>query len=548
MAYNIADLFEHAVDVVPDRTGIIVDGEARSYAQLEAAANQVAANLAAAGIGPGDHVGIYGPNSPEWMETMLGSFKVRAVPINVNYRYVTEELTYLFDNADLVALVFDAEFAERVEEVRSACPKLRHLIHIGPANEHTDALGSIDYHSALAAESPERVERDRSPDDLYVLYTGGTTGFPKGVMWRQEDVFYALGGGIDALTNEPVETEFDLARKAASSAAGIVSFALAPLMHGAAQWNVLRFLFEGGTTVMQRRFDPTATWYAMAEHGVNTIMITGDAMGRPIIEAYEEIEDDLDLTSWFGLASSAAVFSPTVKDRFLEHFPNLMIIDAIGSTETGSNGMITMGKGETAMKGGGPTVTPGKDATVVDDDLEPVPAGSGIIGRLARTGNVPLGYYKDPEKSAEVFVIAPDGTRMVLAGDNALREADGSITLLGRGSQCINSGGEKIFPEEVEQALKAHPDVFDAIVVGVPDERWGQRVAAVVQPRVGRTPTLADLDPHCRLHVAGYKVPREVHLVDQVVRAPSGKPDYPWAKRVAAGDLSVRAADLRPDP
>jgi acyl-CoA synthetase (AMP-forming)/AMP-acid ligase II len=539
MAYNIADLFEHAVDVVPDRTAIIVDGIGRTYAELEAAGNQIAANLAGAGIGPGDHVGIYGPNSVEWMETMLGTFKIRAVPINVNYRYVTDELTYLFDNADLAALVFDSEFAERVLEVRDACPKLRHLVHIGEASEHTEALGSADYVGALVAESPDRVARDRSPDDLYVLYTGGTTGFPKGVMWRQEDVFYALGGGIDALTNEPVTSEFDLARKAEEMPAGIVSFALAPLMHGAAQWNVLRFLFEGGTTVMQRRFDPTAAWYAMAEHGVNTIMITGDAMGRPIIEAFEDIDDDLDLSSWFGLASSAAVFSPTVKDRFLDHFPNLMIIDAIGSTETGSNGMITMGKGETAMKGGGPTVTPGKDATVVDDDLQPIEPGSGVIGRLARTGNVPLGYYKDPEKSAEVFVSAPDGTRMVLAGDNALREADGSITLLGRGSQCINSGGEKIFPEEVEQALKAHPDVFDAIVVGVPDERWGQRVAAVVQPRDGVTPTLDDLDPHCREHVAGYKVPREVHLVATVMRSPSGKPDYPWAKKVATGEIDA---------
>ncbi len=539
MAYNIADLFEHAVDVVPDRTAIIVDGVTRTYAELEAASNRMAANLTAAGLGPGDHVGIYGPNSVEWMETMLGTFKIRAVPINVNYRYVTDELTYLFDNADLAGLVFDAEFAERVREVRDACPKLRHLVHIGGANEHTEALGAVDYLDALAAQSADRVPRDRSPDDLYVLYTGGTTGFPKGVMWRQEDVFYALGGGIDALTNQPVTSEFDLARKAETSPSGIVSFALAPLMHGAAQWNVLRFLFEGGTTVMQRQFDPVATWYAIAEHGVNTIMITGDAMGRPIIEAYEQIDDDLDLSSWFGLASSAAVFSPTVKDRFLDHFPNLMIIDAIGSTETGSNGMITMGKGETAMTGGGPTVRPGKDATVVDDDLQPVEPGSGVIGRLARTGNVPLGYYKDPEKSAEVFVSAPDGSRMVLAGDNALREADGSITLLGRGSQCINSGGEKIFPEEVEQALKAHPDVFDAIVVGVPDERWGQRVAAVVQPRVGAAPTLDDLDPHCREHVAGYKVPRELHLVSTVMRSPSGKPDYPWAKKVATGEIGV---------
>lgn len=532
MGYNIADLFEHAVDVVPERVGIVVDDEKRTYAQLEARSNQLAAHLVAAGVEAGDHVGIYGPNSIEWMETMLGVFKIRAVPINVNYRYVADELAYLFDDADLVAVVYDAEFADRISQVRDRVLALRHVVHVGDAGDSAPS-GSVPYERALGVESPARIERVRSPDDLYVLYTGGTTGMPKGVMWRQEDVFFALGGGIDALTNEPVVTEYDLARKAASSETGVISFALAPLMHGAAQWNVLRFLFEGGTTVMQRRFDPVEAWHQLARHGVNTMMITGDAMGRPIIEAWEHIDEDLDLSAWIVLASSAAVFSPAVKDRFHEHFPDLMIVDAIGSTETGSNGLINLAKGQTAMKGGGPTVIAGKDTMVVDDDLNEVKPGSGVAGRLARTGNVPLGYYKDPAKSADVFVTAPDGRRLVLAGDDALLEADGSITLLGRGSQCINSGGEKIFPEEVEQVLKAHDDVYDAIVVGVADERWGQRVAAVVESRPGQEPTMESLDAHCRDRLAAYKVPRELHLVDQVLRSPSGKPDYPWAERIA---------------
>jgi len=269
---------------------------------------------------------------------------------------------------------------------------------------------------------------------------------------------------------------------------------------------------------------------------VNTISITGDAMARPMIEALEDLEAsgelaDLDLSCLFVVASTAAIFSPTVKDRYLERFPDLMVIDAIGSSETGSNGMRMVAKGDTQNKGGGPTVQAARDAVVLDPDLNEV--APGVQGRLARRGNVPIAYYKDPEKSAATFVTGPSGARYALAGDEAILEEDGTITLLGRGSQCINSGGEKIFPEEVEAALKAHPEVFDAIVVGVPDERWGQRVAAVVQARPGTVPSLDALDAHCRGYLAGYKVPKEVHLVSEVVRSPSGKPDYPWATSVA---------------
>jgi 3-oxocholest-4-en-26-oate---CoA ligase len=264
-------------------------------------------------------------------------------------------------------------------------------------------------------------------------------------------------------------------------------------------------------------------------------------MARPMIEALDDLGGPgaLDLSSLFVLASTAAIFSPTVKDRYLDAFPDLLIVDAIGSSETGANGMRVGGKGDTQNKGGGPTVQAARDAVVLDADLNELAPGTGEQGRLARRGNVPVAYYKDEQKSAETFVIGASGARYALAGDMAILEADGTITLLGRGSQCINSGGEKIFPEEVEAALKAHPSVFDAIVVGVPDERWGQRVAAVVQARDGHVPTLDDLDAHCRGHVAGYKVPRELHLVDEVVRSPSGKPDYPWAAKVARGEISV---------
>ncbi len=361
---------------------------------------------------------------------------------------------------------------------------------------------------------------------------------PKGVVWRQEDVFFALGGGIDAYTNERVGSEWTLAEKAKAVTEPLRSLNLPPLMHGAAQWGFLRFAFEGNLIVMLNRFDAEEVWRTIERERINSVSITGDAMARPMIEALEAMGGPaaLDLSSLFVLASTAAIFSPTVKDRYLELFPDLMLIDAIGSSETGANGMRVVGKGDTQNKGGGPTVTAARDAVVLDDDLTEIPPGSGRPGRLARRGNVPVAYYKDAEKSAATFVQGPDGSRYALAGDMAVLEADGTITLLGRGSQCINSGGEKIFPEEVEAALKAHPSVFDAVVVGVPDDRWGQRVAAVIQPRPGTSPTLADVDAHCRTHVAAYKVPKEIHLVAEVVRSPSGKPDYPWALQVARGD------------
>jgi 3-oxocholest-4-en-26-oate---CoA ligase len=552
MAYNIADLFEHAVDAVGDRLALSVDDERRTYRQLDENANRFAHHLArSAGIGPGDHVGVYGMNSVEWIEAMLAAFKLRAVPINVNYRYVEDELRYLFDNADLAAVVVDRSLAPRLANVRHELPRLRHVVVVDdPGAAATgDVLDAVPFRQALAGGSPERDFGPRSPDDHYILYTGGTTGMPKGVVWRQEDVFMALGGGIDAYTQEPVASETALAEKAAATETPLRSLCLPPLMHGAAQWAVMRFLFDGSTTVLARRFDAHEAWRTIAREGINSTMITGDAMGRPLIEALDDLDGEgLDLSSLFVVASSAAVFSPAVKDRFLARFPNLILVDAIGSTETGANGMATVRPGGEMR--GGPTVQPGRDAVVVDDELLELAPGEKRIGRLARKGNIPLGYYKDEIKTRETFVTAPDGTRYVLAGDMAQRQVDGTITLLGRGSGCINTGGEKVFPEEVEGVLKAHPRVFDALVVGVPDERWGQRVAAVVQPRdPGATElTLDEIDAHCRTHLAGYKVPRQLTLVAAISRSPSGKPDYPWAQRVARTDVAASAPLRAPAP
>jgi len=536
MEFNVADLVEAAADRVPDREILVCGEDRRTYAQLDARANRMAHYLQSLGIGAGQHIGIYGFNSARWIEAMLAAYKIRAVPINVNYRYVEEELLYIFDNADLVALVHDAQFAPRIATVRDRVPLLRHCIAIDDGSGVDGAaLGSVPYDRAQAQGSPARDFAPRSPDDLYVLYTGGTTGRPKGVMWRQQDVIFTLGGGIDHVTKEPAQRPEDLTNKISDYY--LTMAPLAPLMHGAAQWAVLGPLFVGTKIVLwSGSFEPHKVWRMIEREKVNTIALTGDAMARPLIEALHEPGVSYDLSSLMVISSTAAIFSPSVKLQYLEHFPNVMLFDAVGSSEQGFTGMASINK-ETLTQPAQHQhlrVTPGRDVAVFDENGVRVQPGSGIVGRLARGGNVPLGYYKDPEKSAATFVQL-EGRRWAVPGDYATVEADGSIVVMGRGSVCINSGGEKIYPEEVEGALKSHPAVFDALVVGVPDERWGSRVAAIIQPRPGQRPTLEELAAHCRRRIASFKVPRELHLVEQIRRSPSGKPDYPWAKHVAAG-------------
>jgi len=538
--FNLADLFEHSVDHFGDRTYLVAEGERRTYAEMEERANRLAHHLAAHGVGAGDHVGIYAYNSVQWVETLWAVFKLRAVWVNINYRYVEDELAYLFDNADLKALVYQREFAPRVRGVLDRLPMLTHSVVIDDGSgADLSGLDSMDYEDAMASGSPERDFGERSPDDRYILYTGGTTGMPKGVVWRHEDVFFALGGGIDVVSGARAGHPGALVERALAAAGPTTMMPIAPLMHGATQWGVMGGSFNGNTIVLVAKFDPVNVWQTVAAEKVNAMMITGDAMARPLLEALDDpAVADLDLSSWVSLSSTAALFSPSVKDAFLERFPNIILTEAIGASESGSNGYTLVQKGKTAMKGG-PTVTPITDTVVLDENLEVVAAGSGAIGKVARRGNIPLEYYKDPAKTAETFVTDADGVRYAVPGDFATVEEDGSITLLGRGSVSINSGGEKIYPEEVEAAVKSHPGVYDCTVVGVPDDRWGQRVAAVVQARDGADVDLDSLQEHCRTRIAGYKVPREVHLVDQIVRSPSGKPDYRWAKDVATNAVAA---------
>jgi acyl-CoA synthetase (AMP-forming)/AMP-acid ligase II len=530
MTFNLADLFEAAVDAFGDREYLVADGRRRTYAEMEERANRLAHYLAGQGVGPGDHVGIYSLNSVEWVETAWAVFKLRAVWININYRYVRDELGYLFANADLVALVHQAEYGPRVAELLPDLPDLRLIIGIDDESGEPLADGTVPYEEALAMGGPDRDFAARSNGDHYILYTGGTTGMPKGVVWRHEDVFYALGGGVDPSTNTRVQRPEEMVEKGMNGQVTLLP--IAPLMHGATQWSVMGQSFVGNRTILVPKFDPHTVWRLVESERVNSVMITGDAMGKPLIEALDDPGVSYDLSSLLAVTSSAALFSSPVKDEFFNHLPNIVIVDAVGSSESGNNGMATLTKGDTAMKSG-PTVSVLGNTVVFDEDMNQVVPGSGVIGKIARGGDIPVGYYNDPVKTAEVFITV-DGTRYVMPGDFATLEADGTITLLGRGSVSINSGGEKIFPEEVESAVRSHPDVFDAIVVGAPDNRWGQRVAAIIQPRAERHPNLGDIQAHCRDAIAGYKVPRQLHVVETIVRSPSGKPDYRWAADIVA--------------
>jgi acyl-CoA synthetase (AMP-forming)/AMP-acid ligase II len=530
MEFNLADLFEAAVDAFGTREYLVAGGERRTYAEMEARANRLAHHLGAQGVGAGDHVGIYSLNSVEWVETAWAVFKLRAVWININYRYVEEELAYLFANADLKALVFQRAFSTHVTALLPELDELDHLVVVEDGTDEPVPAGAVAYEEALAAGSPVRDFGPRSGDDLYILYTGGTTGMPKGVVWRHEDVFYALGGGTDPMTNTRVERPEEMVEKGRGGA--LTFLPIAPLMHGATQWAVMGQSFVGAKIVLMARFDPHEVWRLVEGERVNSLMVTGDAMAKPLIESLDDPGADYDLSSLVAVVSSAALFSAPVKDHFFTRLPDILITDAIGSSEGGNNGLTVISKDNTAMRSG-PTVHVLGRTVVLDENLVPVEPGSGVIGKIARSGDIPLGYYNDPVKTAEVFINV-DGTRYVMPGDFATVEADGSVTLLGRGSVVINSGGEKIFPEEVESIVRSHPEVMDAIVVGAPDERWGETVAAIVQPRPGRAPGLKDIQEHCRPHIAGYKLPRLLHTVEVIQRSPSGKPDYRWAADVLA--------------
>ncbi|MFJ3903829.1 acyl-CoA synthetase [Streptomyces sp. NPDC090025] len=537
MEYNLADLFESVVDVVPDREALVyVDhpgtgAETRlTYAELDAAANRLAHHLIDAGLRPGEHLGLHLYNGTEYLQTVLACLKARLVPVNVNYRYVEEELVYLYRDADLAGLVFDAEFTERVAGALPRTEKLRHLVRVGTPPEDSAAAAALDcveFADAVAAGSPERGFAPRSPDDLFIIYTGGTTGMPKGVMWRQEDLFFAgLFGGDPS--GEPVKRPEELAERVAAGGAGITFFPTPPLMHGTSTLTSFIAFNYGQRVVIHRKYVPEQVLRTIAKEKVSSVSLVGDAMLRPLIDALHGPLKGTDLSSLFSLSSSGAIMSDTVRDQFRALAPNVLLLNNFGSSESGSNGRATDDSGP--AKGFRLHVN---ERTQVVDPATHKPVAVGEVGRLAQRGHVPLGYYNDAAKTAETF-FQKGAERWVLLGDMATVGEDGIVTVLGRGSQCINTGGEKVYPEEVEQALKSHPDVYDALVAGVPDATWGSHVAAVVQLRDGAAPLdLLAIQSHCRTRLAGYKVPRQLVLTDEIQRSPSGKADYRWARTVA---------------
>src|SRR6478672_8874229 len=518
---------------MPDRSAILVSDRKVTYAELEAEANQLAHFLVSRGIGPGDHVGIYAKNSVEHVVALLAVFKIRAVAINVNYRYVEGELDYLFDNSDIVALLHERPYAPLVALTAPKHVRLTTVVAMPDASDpdnqaDVSAFGGITWEDALAGQSAERDFPERSNDDLYIVYTGGTTGFPKGVMWRHEDFWRVLGGGIDFMTGERLE-EHDQSKKAVDQQP-MTMFPLSPLMHGGAQAAMLMHLFAGHLTVLAPKFDAHEVWRTIEKHQVQAIFMTGDAMARPLIEAYEA--GDYDASSLFVVASSAAIFSRPVKERWMAAFPNAVFTDSVGASETGFQG--TGLQDAESIKGEGALVSLGVESVVLDEDNKVLDLASnvGAIGRLARTGSVPVGYYKDEEKSARTF-FEIDGARYSVPGDFARIEEGNKVTLLGRGSNCINTGGEKVYPEEVEMALKAHPDVYDVLVVGVTDENYGQAVSAVIQARGEQQPTAEELRTFLRPVLSGYKLPRSVIYVPEIPRSATGKANYPLAKELA---------------
>jgi acyl-CoA synthetase (AMP-forming)/AMP-acid ligase II len=529
VSYNLAVLFEMIADAVGERVAVIVGSRPGiTYADLDQRANRLAHHLAGAGVGPGDHVGLLLMNGTEYLEAMLAAFKLRAIPVNVNYRYVARELAHLFTDAGLVALVCHRRFGPAVAEVLPGVPTLRHLLIVDDDSGSVIPEGSFDYEAALRDSSPARGFEGRTSDDVYIAYTGGTTGLPKGVLWRHEDVFFASMGGGDPTRTEGVITAPEQLVERVLPVAS-VQVITAPLMHVSGHWAAFGTLYSGGTVVLPEPgpFDPAAVLDLAARVGAHVITLVGDSTVRPVAELLRDHPGRWDLSSLFVLASGGALLSSTTKNLVHQVLPNVILLDGFGSTETGIAASEARVPGADAAHGARFVVD---DCTaVLDDDLRPVTPGSGVVGHLARRGHLPIGYHKDPEKTAATFVEV-GGVRWALPGDHATVDTDGTIALQGRGSSSINTGGEKVFAEEVEEVLLGHPAVRDALVVGVPDERWGQRVVAVVEPRAGMSLTLDDAQEHCRGALAGYKVPRDLVVVDQVQRGPNGKADYAWAR------------------
>ncbi len=544
--FNLALVQETVGAVIPSRV-CIIHGERRlTFGQLTERSRRLASYLHRRGLGlhrrraelepwesGQDHVGLYLYNGNEYVEGMLGAYKARAAPFNVNYRYVAEELRYLLADAGARGLVYHAAFAPVLAEVVADLPGLEVLLQVADESGHRLLPGAVDYEEALASAPSElpALSAPPSADDLYILYTGGTTGMPKGVLWRQHDIFRAAMGGRAYGTWEPLSDYQELESKILRGDE-VRILNLPPLMHGAAQWATFYYMTMGATVVFPSdttRVDPVDVWQTVERHRVVGITAVGDAMARPLIEELERHEYDTSSLVAFG--SGGAILSEGMKARLLAKLPNLLVTDVGGASETGAQ----MGNSSVAGSVCSGRFTPGPGTVVLDAQLSRLlEPGEDHQGWLAQFGAVPLGYLGDPEKTASTFPTI-DGVRYSVPGDRARWLADGQIELLGRDSVTINSGGEKIFAEEVEQAIIRHPAVADVVVAGRPSERWGQEVVALVQLATGRSASADELRAEAAKHIAGYKLPKAIGFCETIVRSPSGKADYRWAREQALG-------------
>jgi 3-oxocholest-4-en-26-oate---CoA ligase len=543
MVWNYANLWESVAAATPDRIAQIQGDRSITWKDFDRRANALAKAMVDAGLSKQSKVAAYLYNGPEYIETYFAAFKAGLVPFNTNYRYGGDELTYLFDNADAEAVVFHSSFAEMADKVRGRLPKVK--VWIAVAEEgHPVPDWAKDYDSIVAAGADHyEAPWGRSADDLLIMYTGGTTGMPKGVMWRQEDLFKGLGGGANLLLGLPAMERVEEAgeRAKAVDATGApmnITIPVAPLMHATGQFISFGTLIAGGAvaTLPGRKFDPAVLFDEVERLGVSSLIIVGPAFAAPMLDTLNANPGRWTLPSLKRIASSGAMWGLENKQGLLKHIPNVMLMDSLGSSEALGLASSTSGGGAAASTAKFAT---GPNAAVFTEEGERVQPGSGVRGLVAVGGHTPIGYYKDEEKSAKTFRIF-EGTRWSVPGDWATVEADGSITLLGRGSQVINTGGEKVFPEEVEEALKRFPGVRDAAVVGLPDPRFGERIGAIVDFVGENPPSLADLSAHVKGLLADYKAPRELVLAP-VARAPNGKLDYKALKAQALTALGATA-------
>ncbi len=536
MDWNLADLFELVADTVPERLALAhgVSGPTRTWRELDHRGNALAAHLARSHR-PHDKLALYAYNRPEFVETLVAALKARLVPVNVNYRYREDELVYLLDNSDSTVVVYQAEFADRVARVRDRLPNVREWIEI--ADEDTGGSGTtnafaVSYDELVGAGSERRLDLRREPTDLLFMYTGGTTGMPKGVMWEHKALYNSLGGGGNAVLGEGASESVEQHRERISQEARAQKLIPAcPLMHGTGLFTAINALGGGGTilTLASRSLDAEELWSVAEARGATASAIVGDAFAKPMLKALQEHPGRWDLSRFFLLVSSGVMWSPQVKQALLEQLPHALLYDSFGSSEAVGFGAELTTKQSTISLG---RFKIGPNCKVFTPEGKEVAPGSGEAGFIARSGPIPLGYYKDEKKSAETFK-EYQGRRWSIPGDWCTVNEDGTLVLHGRGSVCINTAGEKVYPEEVEEALKTHPAVADAIVVGVPDEKWGEAVTGVVRLEAGQHATEEQLRDHVRTRLAGYKTPKRIVFTETSVRAANGKADYKGAKQQA---------------